>query len=281
MTTVITAGSTKISSVPTATTVPSTPWPSTSVERKPSTIATNWQPSAFRTCTSLGCAQSRAPGGGVVGGWGGDGGKRSRSWDGSAPGSRTRRGRGRNPRPRRGPVGAGSCTAAARHHPGQAAALSRTIDAPSCCRAAAGSGAEPRTRGSRACAPTTAAPQLRSQVAVASAWLRRRLRPRPAGPALLWLRLCGPRLSCIIRSQQRASDRERSRQVGSPPRLGAHAPRGAAPRLRPRPGPQSPPRPTSALAAAVAAAPAPAPAPAPASPRPGPGPRGPECGRCG
>ena len=31
-----------------ATTVPSTPWPSTSVERKPSTIATNWQPSAFR-----------------------------------------------------------------------------------------------------------------------------------------------------------------------------------------------------------------------------------------
>jgi hypothetical protein len=45
-------------------------------------------------------------------------------------------------------------------------------------------------------------------VIVASAWLWRRLRPRPAGPALLWLRLCGPRLSSIIRSQLRATERE-------------------------------------------------------------------------
>ena len=106
-----------------------------------------------------------------------------------------------------------------------------------------------RDRGSRACAPTTAAPQLRPQVIVASAWLWRRLRPRPAGPALLWLRLCGPRLSCIIRSQQRASDRERSRQVGgltasarssrsarrgSPPPTPARAAVSAAPNLSSR-----------------------------------------------
>ena len=203
----------------------------------------------------------------------GSGPKTSRSWERSPPRSRTRRGRRRNPRPRRRPVGAGSCTAAAsigctapwpRPHSARSMVRRRRTQPP---RDPARR-SRVRDRGSRACAPTTAAPQLRPQVIVASAWLWRRLRPRPAGPALLWLRLCGPRLSSIIRSQQRASDRERSRQVGSPPRLGAHAPRGAAPRLRPRPGPQSPPRPTSALAAAVAAAPAPAPAPAPASPRP-------------